>query len=552
MESVKSQRFFAGLIDRQIILAVLFAALIVAPRSFMIARAHSETYDVPYHLIRGLAYFTRTISKKDLSCNDPPLGEALIATPLLVSNLLEGRSADDDRLYDVPRRAEAIAVRIALWNTVLFLPLVATVFVWLRQLYGVGSAWLAVTLLIIEPNFATPIPLATIDVVGVTGIVIACFCIWRYFQSPSLSRLILMGAATGIAMTIKHTAVILPGVIAVSAALCWVVQPWMKKEPWAEWKAALPGRIRALALVALVTGIAISLSMANEVMPLVSPKKTWPEKYGMSFLHWRWPGGTYVRAFKSGLDHGRAGHNTYLLGEFGKTGWWYYFPVVATYKVPIGIALIIALSAIMLWWTPLRWEEWGLILPCIAWLLFMLSAKINIGFRHFLPAYLFIILLACRSVVRGRPGLLILVWIAAAAAGLHSLTYHPDYLTYINFPRDKPYLDISDSNVDWGQGLKQLRHYLDSHPGGGRKIWFFGFGTEGQEEYYLGDKVSTLTGEEPCPTSGLLVISPVQVLGIYNEKGKDTYTALRNRSPDAVIGHSLMVFDLDRMNDHRN
>ena len=144
------------------------------------------------------------------------------------------------------------------------------------------------------------------------------------------------------------------------------------------------------------------------------------------------------------------------------------------------------------------------------------------------------------------------VWIAAAAAGLHSLTYHPDYLTYINFPRDKPYLDISDSNVDWGQGLKQLRHYLDSHPGGGRKIWFFGFGTEGQEEYYLGDKVSTLTGEEPCPTSGLLVISPVQVLGIYNEKGKDTYTALRNRSPDAVIGHSLMVFDLDRMNDHRN
>ena len=81
MESVKSQRFFAGLIDRQIILAVLFAALIVAPRSFMIARAHSETYDVPYHLIRGLAYFTRTISKKDLSCNDPPLGEALIATP---------------------------------------------------------------------------------------------------------------------------------------------------------------------------------------------------------------------------------------------------------------------------------------------------------------------------------------------------------------------------------------------------------------------------------------------------------------------------------------
>ena len=546
MESAKSQRSFAGLIDWQIIAAVLFSVLIVAPRSYVIARAHSETYDAQYHITRGLSYFARTISKKDLSCNDPPIGEALIAVPVLVTNLLEGRDIDDDRLYDVAGRAETIAVRIALWNTVLFQCLIATVFIWLRQLYCVGSAWLAVTLLSLEPNFAAHIPLGTIDVVAVTGIVIACFFIWRYFESPSISRLIVMGTATGIAMTIKHTAVILPGVIAVSAGLRWGVYPWLKKEPWVEWKAALSGRIRAIALIGLVTAVAIALSTANEVMPLVSLKKTWPEERGMSFLHWHLPGGTYLRAFKSGMDHGRIGHECYLLGEYGTKGWWYYFPVVATYKVPIGIALIFALSVLMLWWTPLRWEECGLIIPCIAWLIFILNAKINIGFRHFLPAYTFLILLACRNVWRGRPGLLILYWIAAAAAGLHSITYHPDYLTYINFPRNKTYLDISDSNVDWGQGLKQLRHYLDSDPDGGRKVWFCGFGTQDQEEYYLGDKVSFLSGEEPPPTSGLLVISPVQLLGIYNPNGKVAYSALRNRTPDAVIGHSLLVFDLDR------
>ena len=40
--------------------------------------------------------------------------------------------------------------------------------------------------------------------------------------------------------------------------------------------------------------------------------------------------------------------------------------------------------------------------------------------------------------------------------------YHPDYLCYINAPVRKPYLAISDSNVDWGQSLKQVKAWLDA------------------------------------------------------------------------------------------
>ena len=62
-----------------------------------------------------------------------------------------------------------------------------------------------------------------------------------------------------------------------------------------------------------------------------------------------------------------AGHNGYLFGEKRMTGWWYYFPVVATYKVPLGIAAVLLLGLISIGWEHPRWAEWGLLIPCVAW-----------------------------------------------------------------------------------------------------------------------------------------------------------------------------------------
>jgi hypothetical protein len=49
----------------------------------------------------------------------------------------------------------------------------------------------------------------------------------------------------------------------------------------------------------------------------------------------------------------------------------------------------------------------------------------------------------------------------------------------------------------------------------------------------------------PRPTSGLLLISPVRLVGVYEKS--DPYAALRPYSADAVIGNSILVFDLDRL-----
>ncbi len=243
------------------------------------------------------------------------------------------------------------------------------------------------------------------------------------------------------------------------------------------------------------------------------------------------------------------GHDAYLFGERRTTGWWNYFPMVATYKVPIGIAAVLLLGVLSLGRTPPRWAEWGFFVPMVAYVLFMLNNKVNIGFRHFLPAYIFALPLGSRCLASGGRAWTIAAWTAVAAAGLHAASYHPDYLAYMNAPRHKPYLDISDSNVDWGQALKQARDWIDAHPHPGRPVSLRYFGTNYNHSesvrYYLGDRVVLLGDDAPPPTTGLLIISPIWET-VAQTKSSD-YRALQRFEPDAVIGRSLLVYDLDRL-----
>jgi hypothetical protein len=557
------QRSAWGL-DRQMWLVLLFAAVVVLPRSYLIAQAHSESIDDLYHLKRGLVFLTRGLARSELELNDPPLGEGIVALPMLVTNLIEGRRLTDDRLYDVPHRAETIAVRIAFWNSILFLFVLGVAFHWCGTVYGAWPARLAIALFVVDPSFAAHIPIAALDVLGVEGIVIGAFVSWRYFEQPTTARLTAMGVGVAFALMLKHTAVVLAPFILALAGLHWVIRPWLGREPWAVWKVGFIRRMRALALLGLIVPIAIwALSLFDCSPPLnrsaverqsigaqggpVSRGKALRVALEQNLgLDAPWPAGCYLRAFRLGMGHALSGHLSYLNGERSDQGWWSYFPVVASYKVPVGIGLILLLSIFTLTRTPPRWAEWSLFLPMIAWTLFMLNSRVNLGFRHFLPPYAFMLMLGCRCLIVPGRAWSALAWTGVAAAGIHGLSYDPDYLCYINSPRAKPYLVISDCNVDWGQALKQVSAWLDTHPPGKKKVSLFYFGNEeGSVEYYLHDRVVSLDRYSPRPTEGLLLISPVRLAGAY-ELG-DPYAALRSHEADAVIGNSILVFDLDRL-----
>jgi hypothetical protein len=154
--------------------------------------------------------------------------------------------------------------------------------------------------------------------------------------------------------------------------------------------------------------------------------------------------------------------------------------------------------------------------------------------------------LATRCVAVGGVG-----WLIGAAAGLlatagHAVSYHPDYLCYMNWPRPRAYFDISESNVDWGQGLKQVAEWVDRQPQPGRPIYLAYFGPPRIHlEHYLGDRVLPLGKDQPLPAKGVLIVSPVFLVGVYEDT--DRFQKLWPVEPDAVIGHSLLVYDLDKL-----
>jgi hypothetical protein len=539
---------------RHLLFALLLAAAVVLPRALLLRDAHSETSDDDYHLVRGLEFLHRDPGLVHRELNDPPLGEALAALPLwLLGGTTHGQDEGTALYAQTGYTPETALLLVTLWKSLLFLPLVAVAFLWTRRLYGLPSAWLAVGLLLVEPTIAAHLHLAALDVIATTGIVTACYLAWRFFEHPTSPRLVASALSCAAALLLKHTAILVPGIILAYALLHALRsrhrQSTMDSGPGA---VPVPSMVNNLARGVLLTVLFMWVLLACDVSQIGRGRV--------------WPGGLYIQSIFDAGRHVAEPNDAYLHGEVRRGGWWYYFPVVATYKVPIGVGVVLVLGLVSCVRRRPRWEEWGLLLPAAAYTLFMFSQSINIGWRHFLPPYVFLMLLATRCVASraehrtsntehptSKPAaprfMGALVVLALVATVLDTLRYHPDYLAYVNYPRANVHLAISDSNVDWGQGLKQANRWLDANTAfvGGRPVYLRAVADSNRAiRHYLGGRVVTKHFGYPCPRSGVLIVSPVAVAGL--SESDDEYGFLRRApQPYAIIGHALRVYDLDAL-----
>lgn len=530
---------FTSTFDRHFWLALLFAAAIVIPRSALIIRAHSDYYDDQYHLVRGMRFIADKLTKKPIELNDPPLGEALTALPVWWSGV---RSISGDIIYgQTDVNPETLRLRIGIWKSVLFLPMVAVAFVWLRRVYGLRSAWMGTVALIFEPTLAAHIPTGGVDVLGVEGIVIGCFFAWLFFEGPTIVRCLAAGVSIAIALLLKHTAAIFPIVILLMAMLHALRDSSRIR--------AIPRRLGQAALVGVIASLALWMLVRRDVsQPAYPPKFKDAHASVDRVLQMRWPAGVYVGSLVTAVVHADRGAPGYLFGAKSQKGWWYYFPAVGTYKIPIGLGVLMMLGIGSLFIVKPKWAEWSLALPMIAWALFLMSSGINIGWRHFLAPYVLLIMFACRVGAIDRRAWQVASWGCIALASIHAALWHPNYLSYFNFPRYKPYLSVSDSNVDWGQSLKQAARWIDEHPRTDKPVYVLPFARaeSGAITFYLNDRAKVLTLEDPVPRHGILIISSVWESGAND--GKRRYRFLQRAKPIASIGGGAMqVYDLDQI-----
>lgn len=554
----------AKTIDRQLICALLLATIVIIPRSILIIHAQSPCVDDNYHLGRGLLLLRLEHERlHEIQLNDPPLGEAIVAIPAWLNGIhmpdpLRGRGPFGDAPpppADCFMLPESIRIETAIWQSMLFLPVLAVIFQWVRSIYSVRSAWLALAMVLSEPTLAAHLPLPTLDVLGMSGIVIASWASWRAIINPTPARRLAAAAAIALALLLKHTALILPLVVVVLAGIHWLLKLQLNRN-----LKLLRHRVAQLIVTAAAVPTLICIFMLGDFAPpALGPPFQGPSLF-LRFLNTHpMPCGLYLKSVATGLIHAQQGHPSYLLGQVSRMGWWYYFPVVAAYKIPLGIAGILFLGLISLLWIKPRYEETPLLVCGVAWTTSLMMQSIDIGFRHFLPAEIFWLMLASRCVAGPRFWPTIIAWTFLAIAFIHVTLWTPNDLSYLNFPRRAAYLDISDSNIDWGQGLKQLRQWIDSQPPNGKDIYvaYFGppdlnirdqigprpIGYSTPNGWLLRTPTSSDTFTTQMPNHGWLILSPIFLTGQYQQVNR--FAFLQSASPTRTIGQSLLVYDLD-------
>jgi hypothetical protein len=248
--------------------------------------------------------------------------------------------------------------------------------------------------------------------------------------------------------------------------------------------------------------------------------------------------------------------SSYLLGEISDHGFSLYFPIAFAVKTPVPtLALLIVAIALKCFRRAWSIADAFLIVPVAIFFAFATWSRLNIGLRHILPLYPFLFVwlggvvatIWSEHKLYGRGFLVLMVaWLLSS-----NVKIFPDYLAFFNELAGGAahgHKLLVDSNLDWGQDLKGLKLWLDSHDV--KKIDFAYFGT--MDPSYYGIRATPAPGSlwpfwreaaDNNVPSPYIAISATYLAGLYLQD-KDTYALFRNQAPVADIGHSILVYPI--------
>lgn len=526
--------------------------------------ANSQTFDEAIHL--GAGYSNLLTGDFRLNIEHPPLSKELAALPVFLRYRLpfnpdpelwkdaEGWRIGRDFLYKAEVPHDDILAIARMPNLVLGAVLVGLIAWWAYRLWGAGAAVVAAGAAALEPNLVAHASLVTPDLCITLFTFLTFYLLWEYIQAPSHKLLTAVGISTGLAQVSKFSAVLLFGIMGVVIGLhllgggCFAFPRGAGSAGAPERRSAgLQVRLRSRAREALGPAFRILL-LALLVIP---------------FFYWiyafpTWAGGLQTQLARAATPQ----FPVFFLGEVSWQGWWTYFPVAFLIKTPLGtLLLLVAGLALCRLGKPLHWPEvLFLLVPPALLLILTASSRVNIGLRYILPVYPFLLVFAGR-VATVRIGsrawsrfvspLLVVVPLALTAASV--LPISPHHLAYFNElvgGAGQGHRYLSDSNLDWGQGLKGLKAYLDRErvP----MIYLSYFGTAPPASYGIRYQYLPGFGHLESPSGDLLpaecsreilAISVVNLQELYLPK-KNLYRWLEERTPVAKIGYSIYVFDL--------
>ncbi|WP_438482906.1 glycosyltransferase family 39 protein [Oleiharenicola lentus] len=534
----------------------------------------SATFDEPVHLVAG--YVALRQGDHRIEPTHPPFLRIWAALPLLgVSDVkilrppLDKFSQRDwismsffyahDMLYKA-NNADRLLYPARFMIVILGALLGVMLFCWAYEWFGLWPAAGALGFYLIEPNLLTYFSLVTTDGGLVCFYFGTIYFLWRGCRQFTPANLAGLASCFALAMVSKYSAVLLGPIVLVLLVVAACNHPTT-----ITWRRALAvvGMLIAASYLAIwavygfryapsadadwifhsekIIRVNGTHSVIYEIVNWLDEHRLLPNAYTQGFV------------LSFGTSEPMAG---YLAGEISSKGWWYYFPVAFLVKTPAGL-LFFALAGIV--FACRRRPQLGTanvlfaILPAVIYFAVAMTSSINLGVRHLLPIFPFVLLVA----LLGMRELLALNgrfrWIPVVVpAGFWLVTFvaiYPHTLTFFNRfsggPR-KGLSYLSDSNIDWGQYLKLLKRWVDDNHVQHLNLAYFGMA----DPAYYGIPYSYLPGTalargpQPEPKlPGYVAIGATIESGVFLPKEwRIYYQGFRNQQPVAILGNAVKIY----------
>lgn len=502
-----------------VLLGVLATLLVVS------SVRESQTVDEGAHLASGYSYWKTGDFR--LNPEHPPLIKLLASVPLLALNLHQpasiGAWKDANQwefsrqlLYDAPVSPMTVFLLGRLPIILLTLCLAVLVFVWSRRVWGFWGGVFSLALFSLDPNILAHGHYVTTDMGVTLFFVLSCYCFERLFDGGGKPFLFFFAFSVALAHVAKF-----------SAVLIWPVLFFL----YLHRRATNPESLRRVHLVKLIL---LTLSACIAVVILVYGFRPLPFLDGFFDVYW----------------HNYWGHDAYLFGKTSSLGWWWYFPAAFLLKTPLATFMLLVLSLVAFlratgrtWFADARLR---ILLPAILYLGVSMTSKVNLGLRHILPIYPFLFVFAgilTRVRFRRRTtffrGILV-VFVALLAVS--TLLSAPFFITYFSeiiggAANGRNYL--VDSNLDWGQGLKELGE--ETKKRGITSMAIVYFGQTPLEAFLPGVTFRAVPRTDELQRQvdyrGWIAIS-VSVL-VTDPR----YSWLRDMEPTVRVGNSIFLYD---------
>lgn len=522
------------------LLLALFAA-----QSLWFIGTQSLTYDEPGHIYAGLDAWQH--GRFELWPTNTPLGKFWLTLPLARAHV-EIVQETPDRHYHVTAMhpgPEWVAWHTRPMNTLLGLTLGITLWFATRRLFSEGAANVALALFAFTPSLIAHYSVATTDAMGALFVFLAAWQLVRWRRNPGRGQTALMGLVLGGLLLAK---LYTPPEMLLALVLMLVLgRDTVLKRPrhW-NWRLTLAALF--IALFTFWAGYLFHVShlkMGNGQIVMTYPNrpaKTLPTQ-SKAHLDISLPAGEYAEGLRQVSITNRIGYETWFLGKrYPHGGPKLYFPLAIALKWPTILLLLFVASLLVGVRKTCRAPGDLLILSLFAlvFLAFALQSRITIGERYLLPLYPFVLLIAggiWEHARRHRAAMAVVV-LALCLNAADALRYAPGYLSWFNVfvPRENAWRLLTDSNLDWGQGLIALREYERQHPNETLHLAYFG----SVAPQLYGVRAAMLAPNQPV--EGTVVAGATSLSGQFLEDD-DSYSWLWSRQPQRTLDHSMLVFD---------